>query len=140
MSFEIFADSACDLPEDLLKAKGIHQVHFYVSFDEENYMKEKIDIDTEAYYKKMIDEGAYPKTSLPSVQDYMEAFTPVVEAGKSIICICLSGKLSGSHQAAKTARDILLETYPHAHIKVIESGLCTVEEGLYVLEAARMKA
>lgn len=22
MSFEIFADSACDLPEDLLKAKG----------------------------------------------------------------------------------------------------------------------
>lgn len=140
MSFEIFADSACDLPEDLLKAKGIHQVHFYVSFDEENYMKEKIDIDTEAYYKKMIDEGAYPKTSLPSVQDYMEAFTPVVETGKSIICICLSGKLSGSHQAAKTARDILLETYPHAHIKVIESGLCTVEEGLYVLEAARMKA
>lgn len=139
MSFEIFADSACDLPKDLLKEKGIHQVHFYVSFDAEKYMKEKIDIDTETYYKRMIDEGAYPKTSLPSVQDYVEAFTPVVEAGKSIICICLSGKLSGSHQAAKTARDILLETWPHAHIKVIESGLCTVEEGLYVLEAARMR-
>ena len=126
MLYEIFADSACDIPRELLEKHNIHPVYFYVSFDDENYMKEKLDMDTTDYYNKMIDEGLYPKTSLPSVQDYVEAFTPTLEEGKAIICICLSGKLSGSHQAAKTARDILLETYPEAHIKVIESKMCTV--------------
>lgn len=139
MVYEIFADSACDIPEALLKEHNIHPVYFYVSFDDEHYMKEKLDMETTDYYKKMIDEGLYPKTSLPSVQDYVEAFTPTLEEGKAIICICLSGKLSGSHQSAKTARDILLETYPDAHIKVIESKMCTVEEGIFVLEAVRMR-
>lgn len=139
MSYEIFTDSACDIPLEMMEAHRIHPVYFYVSFDDENYVKEKLDVDTDGYYKKMIDENAFPKTSLPSVQDYVEAFTPTLEEGKAIICICLSGKLSGSHQAAKTARDILLETYPKARIKVIESKMCTVEQGLYVLEAVRMR-
>lgn len=139
MPFEVFTDSASDIPRELLEVHNIHTVYFYVSFDDENYVREKLDIDTMDYYNKMIDEGAFPKTSLPSVQDYVDAFTPTVKAGKPIICICLSGKLSGSHQAAKTARDILLESYPDAKIKVIESKMCTVDQGLYVLEAVRMR-
>lgn len=139
MLYDIYTDSACDIPEKLIKEQHIHQVYFYVSFDEENYMKEKLEIDTIDYYKKMIDEGAYPKTSLPSVQDYVDAFTPTVADGKGIICICLSEKLSGSHQAAKTAASIILETYPEARIEVIESRMCTVEQGLLVLEAVRMR-
>ena len=139
MLYEIFADSGCDIPLDLMKKWNIHPVYFYVSFDGETYRKEKLEVDTTDYYTRMIEENAFPKTSLPSVQDYVDAFTPVVKEGKGIICICMSGKLSGSHQSAKTARDILLETYPKAHIKVIESKMCTVDEGLYVLEAARMR-
>lgn len=139
MLYEIYTDSACDIPEKLIKEHGIHQVYFYVSFDDENYMKEKLDIDTIDYYKKMIDEGAFPKTSMPNVQDYVDAFTSTVAEGKGIICICLSGKLSGSHQAARTARSILLETYPEARIEVVESRMCTVEQGLLVLEAVRMR-
>ncbi len=139
MLFEIFADSGCDIPVEMMKELNIHPVYFYVSFDGETYKKEKLEVDTTAYYKKMIDENAFPKTSLPSVQDYVDAFTPVLKEGKGIICICMSGKLSGSHQAAKTARDVLLEIYPKAHIKVIESKMCTVDEGLFVLEAVRMR-
>ena len=33
----------------------------------------------------------------------------------------------------------MLENYPKAHIKVIESKMCTVEQGLFVLEAVRMR-
>ncbi|HIU74706.1 MAG TPA: DegV family protein [Candidatus Pelethocola excrementipullorum] len=139
MLYEIYTDSACDIPEKLIKEHGIHQVYFYVSFDDENYMKEKLDINTIDYYNKMIDEGAFPKTSTPNVQDYLDAFTPTVAEGKGIICICLSGKLSGSHQAARTAKNTLLETYPEARIEVIESRMCTVEQGLLVLEAVRMR-
>lgn len=139
MIYEVFSDSACDLSDEYIQAHRIHQVYFYISFDGEIYLKEKKEVKTLEYYHKMIDEGLFPKTSLPSVQDYIDAFKPVVADGRGIICICLSGKLSGSHQAAKTARDILIEDYPNAKIKVIESGLCTVEQGLYVKEAVRMR-
>jgi len=139
MQYEIFSDSGCDLTPKLLKQYDIHQVYFYVSFDDRKYIKEKLDINTTNYYHKMIDEEAFPKTSLPSVQDYMDAFKPVLDQGKNIICICMSSKLSGSAQSAKTARDILLETYPNAKIAVFNSNLCTVAEGLYVLEAGRMR-
>lgn len=139
MDFEIFADSGCDIPLETMREKNIHPVYFYVSFDDKNYIKEKLEIDTGTYYRKMIEEKLFPKTSLPSVSDYVEAFTPVLEEGKAIICICMSLTLSGSYQSAKTAKDVLKETYPHAHITVIDSRMCTVEEGLYVLEAAKMR-
>lgn len=139
MQYEIFSDSGCDLPPELIRQYDIHQVYFYVSFDEHKYMKEKLGIETTKYYHRMIDEAAFPKTSLPSVQDYMDAFKPALDEGKNIICICMSGKLSGSSQSARTARDILSETYPNAKIAVLNSQLCTVAEGLYVLEAGRMR-
>lgn len=139
MAYEIFTDSACDLPKDLLDQQQIHQVYFYVSFDGKNYMKEKLDIETTAYYKKMIDEDAFPKTSLPSIQDYIDVFKPCLEDGKDIICCTISTKLSGSYQSAKAAKDILKEEYPDAKIKVINTTFCTVLQGLLILEIARMR-
>jgi len=139
MQYEIFSDSGCDLTQEMLEQYDIHQVYFYVSFDEHKYMKEKLDIDTTTYYHRMIDEAAFPKTSLPSVQDYIDAFKSTLDEGKNIICICMSGKLSGSSASARTAKDILLETYPDAKIAVFNSNLCSVAEGLYALEAGRMR-
>ena len=49
-------------------------------------------------------------------------------------------KFSGSYNSAVNARNMLLEDYPDAKIEVIDSTLNTVEEGIFVREAARMKA
>ena len=34
----------------------------------------------------MTQEKGYPKTSLPSVQDYIDAFRPALENGMGILC------------------------------------------------------
>lgn len=139
MSFEIITDSSCDLSSEELQALNIRQVCFYISFDGENYLKEKQDMDTTSFYDKMKAEHAFPKTSLPSVSDYIEAFTPAAEAGRPVLCICISSKFSGSFQSARNAREIVKELHPKAHIYILDSALCTAAHGLLVTEAARMR-
>ena len=140
MAYQIITDSSCDLSPELVKEKQLHVVPFYISFDEENYFKENEEIKVHEFYQKMVDNpDVFPKTSLPSVEDYMDAFTPYLQQKIDIICICISTKFSGSYNSASTARDILLEDYPDAKITVIDATVNTVLQGILVLEAVRMK-
>ena len=140
MAYQIITDSSCDLSKEIISEKKLHVVPFYVSFDEEKYYKEKEEIEVREFYQKMIaNPDVFPKTSLPSVEDYVEAFTPYVEKGIDIICICITTKFSGSYNSASTAKDILLEDYPEAKIKVIDATVNTVLQGILVLEAVRMQ-
>lgn len=56
-----------------------------------------------------------------------------------MICICITAKFSGSLQSATTAKDMILEEYPEAKIAVIDSTFDTVLQGLFVLEACRLR-
>lgn len=140
MAYQIITDSSCDLSPELVKEKQLHVVPFYISFDEENYFKENEEIKVHEFYQKMVDHpDVFPKTSLPSVEDYMDTFTPYLQQKIDIICICITTKFSGSYNSASTARDILLEDYPDAKITVIDATVNTVLQGILVLEAVRMK-
>ena len=139
-TFHIISDGSCDLPVKLAQEKNITIVPFYVSFDEEHYLKENVEIDIRDFYQQMVDKkGVYPKSSMPSIQDFEEAFLPFVKAGVPVICICITTKFSGSMQSALNARELLLETYPHAEITVIDATVNTVLQGQYVLEAVELR-
>ena len=138
--FHIISDGSCDLPPELAQEKNITIVPFYVSFDDEHYFKENVEIGIRDFYQQMVDKkGVYPKSSMPSIQDYKEAFLPFAEAGMPVICICITTKFSGSMQSALGARELILEKYPHAEITVIDSTVDTVLQGLYVLEAVDLR-
>lgn len=113
---------------------------FYVSFDGEKYLKEGLEVDHFEFYNKMIKEHVYPKTSLPSIQDYVDVFSKYAKDSVPMICICITSKFSGSYQSACNAKEIVLENYPDAVITVIDSTVNTVLQGLYVREALRMEA
>lgn len=138
--FHIISDGSCDLPPELVQEKDITVVPFYVSFDDGHYLREGVDIGVRDFYQQMVDrKGVYPRSSMPSIQDYEEAFLPFAEAGIPVICICITTKFSGSMQSALGARALLLERYPQTEITVIDATVNTVLQGLYVLEAARMR-
>lgn len=140
MEYQIITDGSCDLERTLLEQHHVEVVPFYVSFDGTNYYKEVEEISIREFYEQMVKNPTiFPTTSLPSVQDYMNAFLPFVEQDMPVICICMTIKLSGSYNSAKNAKEELLENYPNAKITVIESTLDTVLQGLYVLEAIRMQ-
>ena len=138
--FQIISDGSCDLPPELAAERLIRVIPFYVSFDGTNYRKELEEIGIREFYQEMVNrKGVYPRSSLPSVQDYMDAFLPYAKAGIPMLVLCISTKLSGSMQSALSARELILEDYPDAKIRVIDTTLCTVLQGLLVLEAAAMQ-
>lgn len=138
-AFHIISDGSCDLPTELVQEKNITVVPFYVSFDDEHYFKEKAEIDIRDFYQQMVDrKGVYPKSSMPSIQDYAEAFLPYAAENIPMICICITTKFSGSYQSAMNAKEMLMESYPDARITVMDSTINTVLQGIFVLEAVRM--
>lgn len=139
MDYKIVTDGSCDLPPELCREKGVDVVPFYVSFDSENYMREIADMPIRKFYDQMVaDPTTFPKSSMPSVQDYVDVFQPAVEAGKAVICICITTKFSGSYQSAMNAKEMILESCPDARITVMDSTINTVLQGIFVLEAIRM--
>lgn len=140
MDYKIITDGSCDLPVEYWKEKDITVVPFYVSFDSENYYKEIKEIKIRDFYDKMVaDSKTFPKSSMPSVADYVDVFTPIVEEGKAIVCICITTKFSGSYQSAMNAKEMVLEDHPDAKITIINSTINTVLQGIYVLEAVKMR-
>ena len=138
--FKIIADGAADLGTDCARRTGVDVVPFYVSFDGKTYQKEIEELDIREFYQKMVDQPrVFPMSSMPSVQDYLDAFEPYVKEGIPVICICITEKFSGSYNSARTAAGMLEDTYPDAEITVIDSALNTVVEGMFVREAARMR-
>lgn len=106
MAYQIITDGSCDLGEEKAKEAGIRVVPFYVNFDADTYQKEIEELSVRDFYQKMVDHpDQFPKSSLPSVQDYTEAFLPYIMEGKDIICICITTKFSGSYNSAKAAAD-----------------------------------
>ncbi len=139
MNYRIVTDGSCDLPPEFCKKKGVEVVPFYVSFDSESYQKEIVDIPIRTFYDQIVsDPTTYPKSSMPSVQDYVDVFTPIIQEGKAIICICITTKFSGSYQSAMNAKQMLLESFPDAKITVLDSTINTVLQGLYVVEAVKL--
>ncbi len=138
-NFQIFSDGACDINRELAKKNNIKVIPFYVSLNHTDYFKEIDEISLDEFYKEMINNNVFPKTSLPSVQDYINAFTDDLEQGKDILCFTITDSLSGSYQSATTAKMMLEENYPNSKIIIINSWQATGSQLLMVLEAARMQ-
>lgn len=140
MQYQIISDGSCDLPQELTKEKNIHIVPFYVSFNDADYYREMVDISVRDFYEQMVEKkGVYPKSSMPSIQDYYDAFEQYVKDDIPVICICITEKFSGSVGSATNAKDMILEEYPNAKITVINSQINTVLQGIYVLEACKIR-
>ncbi len=139
-TFHIVSDGSCDLPAELVQEKNITVVPFYVSFDDSHYLKENVEIGIRDFYQQMVDrKGVFPKSSMPSVSDFEDAFLPFAQTATPVICICITTKFSGSMQSALNAKANILEKYPHAEITVIDSTINTVLQGQFVLEAVKLR-
>ena len=88
----------------------------------------------------MVDHpDVFPKSSMPSVDDFYQVFEKSAKQQISVICICITKKFSGSLQSATVAKEMIEENYPDAKITLIDSTINTVLQGLFVLEACRLR-
>lgn len=135
VNYKIFSDGACDISNDIIDEKYI--IPFNVSLDGELYKKEKAELNINDFYHNI--EGIYPKTSVPSVQDYLDKFIPELEEGNHIICITIASALSSSIQSAQIAAQSLKDEYKDLEIAIFDSSQATVSQGLILIELLKMQ-
>lgn len=139
--YEIVSDGALDLGLERTNELGVYVVPFYVSPDGgENHKKEIIELKVRDFYQYLIDNPTiFPKTSMPSLQDYLDVFEEIAKTKNDIICLTISSKLSGSYNSAIAAKQILEENYPDIKVTVIDTTVVTGLQGMLVEEVMKMK-
>lgn len=138
--YKIITDGSCDLSTERAQELDVSVVPFYVSTDGINHQKEIVELGIRDFYQFMIDNPKlFPKTSMPSIQDYLDVFGPLAKDGIDIICICITTKFSGSYNSAMNAKNMLTDEFPDVKIEVIDATVNTVLQGMLVEEAVAYK-
>ena len=138
--YQIISDGGIDFSPHEREQYNVHVVPFYITFDQVNFLKEGVDITAEAYFHRLSTEkNLFPKTSQPNPQDWVDAFTPFLEAGKDLLVLTISSKLSGSHASALIAIDLVKEDFPDRKITIIDSQNVTIGQGLIMREIIKMR-
>ena len=84
-------------------------------------------------YRRYHEDGTLPKTSAPSVQQFLDFFRPFVEAGCEVVHLDISSELSSSFSTACIAAEELGGVYP------VDSRMLSTGVGLLVIEAAECR-
>ena len=99
-------DTASDYTVEEIKAKGMEIVPMHITFGEADY-RDGYDLTKDRFYELLTSNEAFPKTSQPTPQDFVDIFEEAEEKGDELICILLSSKLSGTFQSAMLAKNIV---------------------------------
>lgn len=138
--FKIISDGGCDFSAAEAEKHGVEVIPFYIMPDADTYLREGTDITKEEYFKRLAAEkNFFPKTAQPNPQDYIDAYTPYLRAGKDILSLTISSKLSGSFNSATLAAQMLAEEFPERRIVVVDSLNASIGQGLILREIIRMR-
>ena len=138
--FQIISDGGCDFSAEEAKQHNVQIIPFYITLDQQTHLKEGVDITKDEYYKRLkTDKNLYPKTAQPSPQDYIDLYTPYLQAGSDVISLTISSKLSGTYNSATLAANMLKEDFPDRTIVVVDSLNASVGQGLILRELIKMR-
>lgn len=133
----IVTDSASDLPPDAAQRSGIVVVPLVVSFGPESF-RPGVNLTTDEFWQRMTAPDApFPTTAAAAPGDFLSAFQAAFDAGAdSVVCITVSGDLSGTLKAAQVAAAQL----PDRDVHVVDSRTASMGHGMLAQIAAELAA
>ena len=117
MNWGIVVDSGSDMLAKFLELNGIgfESAPLKIITDEKEFVDdEKLDIEELLDAMK---KSSKSSSACPNVDEFKAA----MEKYDNVMCITITGALSGSYNAACVAREMVLEEHPEKNIKVIDS-------------------
>jgi len=133
MAVKVVTDSSSDIPDDLARELGITIIPIYVIFGEKVY-RDRVDIDVDEFYHRLVHGPVQPTTSVPPPQDFADAYNRLAAETDEIISIHVTSKLSGIYNSALTGIQLVSKK---CRIEVVDSMSMSMGLGLSVLAAAR---
>ncbi len=143
--FQVFVDSAANIPAEIVKKYGIHVISFVNHINGEDIVNFDINLNQEEerekgkQYYEAVRRGARVKTSLINTADFIAHFTPVLEAGEDIMYFSLSKNISGTYNAACLAAEELKEQFPERKLRLIDSLNASLAQGILAIYATEMR-
>ena len=140
--FQIFVDSAANLPAVTAKQYDIHVISFVylvdgkeiTCFDPDLSPEEERQKGTE-YYQAM-SRGCEIKTGLISTAAFEEAFRSALEADQDVLYFSLSKNISGTYNSARLASEELLDEFGDKHkIHLVDSLNASLAQGILAMQA-----
>jgi DegV family protein with EDD domain len=134
-SVGVVTDSTADLPAGLQERYGLACVPLVVNWDGQTY-RDKIDLSTDEFYRRLRTSKSLPKTGAPSPAAFEEAFRQQLKEHDAVVGVSLPSKLSGTLDVARRAA----ETVAPTRISIVDSGSVSIGQAWLVEAAARMSA
>ncbi len=131
----IVVDSGADLPASEIERLGIHVVPVRVSFGDREYL-DGVSLKPEAFYRMLDECEELPRTSQPPARDFRRIYTLLDSHGYQVLSVGLSGKLSGTTQAARSAA----QRMEGADIRIFDTMNASSGQGLLAIVAAEAAA
>jgi len=117
----IVVDSTAQISREMAEMyPNLHSVSLKVRLGDREWPEDEL--SAVELFKIAKDKKLHPQTSQPAPGDFVAICKPLIDAGKEIIIITVSGGLSGTAQGAKSVAKMLDEERIH----VIDSGTTSV--------------
>ena len=131
-SVVITSDSTCDLSQELLDRYDIPVIPLTITLGEDTFLDGSnfTPLDMYARYKQ---DGTLPKTSAPSVQEFLDFFSQFTEKGCEVVHLDISSELSNTYNPACMAAEEL------GHVHVVDSRMLSSGVGLLAIEGAECR-
>ncbi len=101
----VVVDSTADLPDPRSRHGNWRLVPLYVRFGDETF-RDHVDLSADEFYRRLRAATVTPQTSQPTPADFSAVFEELSDFDR-IICVLISGKLSGTAESARLAAQSL---------------------------------
>ena len=130
------ADTACDLPDELVVAHAIGLVPTQLIVADRVY-RDRLELTPREFFQRLR-AGADASTSQPGPQAFEEAYRDALRQGERVVVVVVSKPLSGTYASAAAAARRL--DPGGARITVLDSRSASLGEGLLVLRGVELAA
>ena len=136
-NYEIFTDSSCDLPVEIVNRYRLKVMQLEVMIDEEPPVL-NCEIDSKAFYDRLR-SGANAKTAAVTPGYFEEHMREVLDAGKDILYLGFTSGLSVTYSNGAMVCEMLRQEYPERSILYMDTLCASVGQGLLVYYAAGLR-
>lgn len=129
---KIVTDSSVQLTPDEIKKYDIHVIPLNIIIDGKSYVDGET-IQRDEFMDKMANAKELPKTSQPSIGQFVELYNDLTKDGSEVLSIHMTKSISGTVDAARQAADMA-----DGKVTVVDSDFTDRAQAFQVLEAAKL--
>ena len=140
--FAILADGTCDLGEEAQKQYDIHVLPGHIVLPDKTDIPAMLKWDRfsrDEFYADLKRNPNGYTTAPPNTAEFAAAMTELVKDGTELMVMTISTGISGAYQFATAAKKQVLEQYPDAKIRCIDSLRFGPALGLLAIYAAQLR-